>query len=178
VIAAAIFALAVRNGYILNNGPSVNVICESSLREVVTVSKLSTAVYIYNSVTEIYDNDKKVLKCHAKYNGTVTAGFDFSKIDVNIDLIKKKITLLLPVVEIQDVNVDSGTIEYIFTDNKYDTEELPQEAYIKCIKDLKAKAKSKDDFLALAKENAVGTIEGLVSPWVNQIDSEYVIDVK
>ena len=167
VLGAVLLTFAVKNGYLFNDGPSINVICESSLREVVNVSKLSTAEYTYNSVAKIYDKDKKVLKCHAKYNGTVTAGIDFSKIDYDIDddITPKKITIILPAIEIHDVIVDSGTIDYIFTNSKYETDEFSQEAYTLCIEDLGVKVKRQDDFLKIAKENAVKTIDGLVSPW-------------
>lgn len=70
------------------------------------------------------------------YDGTVTAGIDFSKIDINIDEETETITLTLPESEILNTTVDFGSMDYIFKNGKDESETVSQEAYELCRADL------------------------------------------
>ena len=163
---------------IVGKGGTVTTISEASLEKVFEISELSTADYAYNAIASAYENDGKTAKYYVAYDGTVTAGIDFSKIIIAIDDDSKKITLTIPNCEIQDTTVDFGSMKYIFENDKYDTETVSQEAYELCKADLVQRVEKEEDLLVLAKENATAAVEALVNPWVKQIDSEYVVDIQ
>lgn len=166
------------NENIIGTEGKVTTITESAIKEVFEISELQTADYIYNAVTPVYDEDGETVKYYVAYEGTVTAGIDFDSIEITVDDDAKKITIIVPDVTIQDTVVNAGTLEYIFEKEKYNDENVFKEAYAKCQEDLDARAASEDKLLTMAKENADQVIEALVSPWVEQIDPDYEIEVR
>ena len=112
------------------------------------------------------------------YEGNVKAGIDFQDISIQIDDTNKKIVVTLPDVKIYDTTVNAGTLEYIFTDQKYNTEDVAQEAYKLCCEDLKEKTERETALYTAAKENAKTAVEALIIPWVEQTDSDYIVDVE
>lgn len=156
----------------------VTTISKSSLEEVLEISELSTVDYAYNAVARAYEEDGETPKYYVAYDGTVTAGIDFSKIVIDIDEDTKMITLTLPESEIQNTTVDFGSMDYIFENKKYETETISQEAYELCRADLAERAAKEKDLLALAQENAVTAVEALVNPWVQQLDEEYKVTIQ
>ena len=157
---------------------TVTTISKLSLEEVFEISELSTVDYDYNAVARAYEEDGETPKYYVAYDGTVTAGIDFSKIVIDIDEDTKTISLTLPESEIQNTAVDFGSMDYIFENKKYETETVSQEAYEVCRADLAERAKKEKDLLALAKENAVTAVEALVNPWVQQLDEEYKVTIQ
>ena len=161
-----------------SNKSQVTTITESSLEKVIAISDLSTLDYTYNSITNVLDEDGETVKYHVAYEGVVTAGIDFENIDVAIDEDTKTITISVPEANIQNVDVNMGTLEYIFENKKYETETVSQEAYKACRADLEKKATEEDHLLSVAKENAVDAVSALIVPWVEQLDEEYHVEVK
>ncbi|MCD8012900.1 MAG: DUF4230 domain-containing protein [Lachnospiraceae bacterium] len=158
---------------------SVTTITEASLEEVFEISELSTVDFFYNAIARQYeDDDETTVDYYVAYEGTVTAGIDFEKIDISIDEENKIIVLTLPDSEIQNTSVDFGSMEYIFADSSSETETVSQEAYELCQKDLKERAKSETQLLDMAEDNAESVVQALVDPWVNQIDSEYTVVIE
>ena len=157
---------------------TVTTISETSLEKVFEISELSTAEYAYNAVAYAYENDGITLKYYVAYEGLVTAGIDFSKIIIDVDENNKSITLKIPNCEILDTTVDFGSMQYIFENDKYNTETVSQEAYELSEADLAVRAEKEDDLLSLAKENATAAVEALVNPWVNQIESNYTVIIQ
>lgn len=158
---------------------TVTTISQSSLEKVIEINDLSTLDYTYNAITAVYDekNDTK-LKYHVAYEGVVTAGIDITKINIETDENTKKIIITLPDAVIQDVSVDMGTLDFIFEDSDYETETVSQEAYKASLNDLERKAYEEVDLLAMAKDNAIAAMNALITPWVEQIDAEYEVEVK
>ena len=163
---------------IINDEPGeVTTVSEAQIREVFEISELQTADYIYNAITDVYDEDGETLMCHVAYEGTVTAGIDFSSIEISVDEEKKTINISMPDVTIQDVIVDAGTLEYIFEDDKYNNEKTFKKAYAKCQEDLDKRAESETKLLELAKDNAKQVVEAMIEPWVKQINDEYNVEI-
>ena len=144
----------------------------------IELNDLSTLEYTYNAITEVYDESGKTLKYHVAYCGTVTAGIDITKIEIDVDQEAKRILITLPNAKVQSVNVDMGTLEFIFSKKKYETETISQEAYKASLEDLENRTKEENNLLFMAKDNAVGAVEALIAPWVKQIDDEYMVEVK
>ena len=156
----------------------VTTITQSSLEKVIEVNDLSTLDYTYNAITDVYDEDGETLKYHVAYEGIVTAGIDITKINVTVNEEEKKISITLPNAVIQNVNVDMGTLAFIFEKNKYETETVSQEAYKASLEDLKKKANKESTLLTMAKDNAAAAMNALIAPWVEQIDDDYTVEVK
>lgn len=164
--------------------PAEVVYTESELRDVLGISELYTVSYTYNSIVTVYDEDNKAKNDDEKnvcyyvsYEGTVKAGIDFNDIDIKIDDNNKVITFTLPQEEIKETTVNVGALDYIFTDDKYNTETVTQEAYQKCCDDLKEKAETESKIKNAAKENTKAAVEALITPWVQQTNENYKIVV-
>ena len=176
-------AVIVIGGFILtkvfrSNDSRVTTVTESSLEKVLEISDLSTLDYTYNSIVDVMDEDGKTMKYHVAYEGVVTAGIDFENVDVYVDEETKMITITLPEAVVQNVEIDMGTLEYIFEEKKYETETVSQEAYKACRADLEKKAMEEGNLLAIAKDNAVDTVNALMTPWIEQLHEEYQVEVK
>ncbi len=156
----------------------VTTITKTSLEKVFEISEFSTADYTYNAIAYAYKEDDITARYYVAYKGTVKAGMDFSKIQFEIDEVNKKIVLDLPECEIQSTTVDFGSMEYIFADKKYETETVSQEAYKLCQEDLAKRSAQEEELLYLARENAIAVVEALVYPWVNQLDAQYIVEIK
>lgn len=149
-------------------------ISETTLREVLDISQMSTVEYTYNSIVDVTEEDE--LKYSISYNGHIKAGIDFSQIAITVDSDQKSIVVTVPEAEITETVVDISTLDYIFQDTKYDTETTMDEAYSRSCEDLQAKATNNGDILSSAKENAISAVKALLEPWVEQ--AGYKIEVK
>lgn len=176
IVILAIYVIQVKRNE--EHGGVVTTISKSTLEKVCEISELSTANYAYNAIATAYAEDGESVRYRVAYEGTVTAGIDFTKLDINVDDENKKILIKVPEVEIQTTSVEAGKMEFIFTDESYNTETVTQEAYEICKADLEKRAREESDLLAFAKENAIATVEALVSPWVTQVDDSYEIEVQ
>ena len=132
-------------------------ISKSSLQKMVEIDELSTIESPYNAVVTKYNKKNKAMY-HVAYEGIVTAGVDASKIDFEVDEEKKIIKITLPKVKLHSTSVDMGTMQYIFTDDDYETETVSQEAYKLCKADLEKRAKEETALTDMAKENAISCV--------------------
>lgn len=154
-------------------------ISKSSLEKVFEISELSTSDYTYNAIATAYDEDGETVRYYVAYNGTVSAGIDFSKVDITVDQEKKCVRIKLPESKILNTTVDFGSMEYIFKKKKdNDIETISQEAYKLCEDDLNERAEKEKDLLSLANENAKTVVEAMIRPWIQQLDKEYTIDIQ
>ena len=165
------------NKLFVNKGHQVSTISESTLTDVIEVSNLSTLEFTYNAiVTVMTDEEKPTVKYYVSYEGIVNAGIDIEKVDVSI--VDNRITITIPDATIQKIYVNSGTLDYIFERNKYNTQDVPSEAYKLCEKDLENRAQNEKELLKVARENAIAAIKALIEPWISQVSSEYIVEVK
>lgn len=162
---------------IIGEEGTVNTISKASLEKVFEISELSTADYTYNAIATAYQSDGKTVKYYVAYQGRVKAGIDFSQIEIEINENENQITITLPDIEFQEKTVDPSTLKYIFTDEKNETETVYQEAFALCEKDLDKRTSLEEELLTLAQENAKAVVEALVMPWVQQINSEYTLNI-
>ena len=155
----------------------VSTVSKPSLEKVLETSQLTTLQYTYNAIAEVKKEFFDTIKYHVAYEGTVQAGIDFEDIDIDINEEKKLITITLPEVSIQNVIVNAESMEYIFNDDKYETETVASEAYSACVKDLQTRAEKEVQLLQMAKDNARDAVQALIEPWVKQVDEEYTIEI-
>ncbi|MBO5318070.1 MAG: DUF4230 domain-containing protein [Oscillospiraceae bacterium] len=163
VIAAILVAVLLL--IVFSGSGDVTISVETSLKEMITSSQLRTAEYTYNSIAEIKDGD--TTKYYVSYKGTVSAGFDFEKVEIVRD--GGVIRIVVPDVDILEVVVDPG-LDYIFIKKKYDTETTYAEATAACKQDLREKAEANETLLKTARESAKDTLMALIKPFESQLN--------
>lgn len=155
------------------------IISKSTLEDIINVSDLSTFEAVYNGIAKVTDEDKpEKVNYYVSYDAKVKAGIDFEKVDITVNTDEKIITVMLPEIKITDVNVDITSLDYIFENEKANTETVSEEAYKKCIEDVTNESNSEDAIYELAEQNARNIVEALVSPFVEQLDSEYQLEIQ
>ena len=157
---------------------SLTTVSQSSLEKVIEINELETIKYTYNAIATKHTDDNKSVKYYVAYDGTVTAGIDFKKINISVDNENKIVSITLPEVEIQGTEVKLESMEFIFTKDKYETETVSQEAYKLCKEDLRSRVEKEDTLYTMAKENAIMSVKGMFKPWIDTIDNSYTVEVK
>lgn len=155
------------------------IISKSTLEDIINVSDLSTFEAVYNGIAKVTDEDNpEKVNYYVSYDAKVKAGIDFEKVDITVNTDEKIITVMLPEIKITDVNVDITSLDYIFENEKANTEAVSEEAYKKCIEDVTSESNSEDAIYELAEQNARNIVEALISPFVEQLDSEYRLEIQ
>ena len=164
---------------IFNKKSEPTIISKATLEKVINVSDLSTFEAIYNGVAAVANEEKpENIDYYVSYEAKVKAGIDFALVEVEVNEAEKIITVTLPEVKITDVDVDIASLDYIFMNNKANTETVSAQAYKKCIKDVTKESNSTDEIYESARQNARNIVEALISPFVEQLDSEYKLEIK
>ena len=155
------------------------IISKSTLEDIINVSDLSTFEAVYNGIAKVTDEDNpEKVNYYVSYDAKVKAGIAFEKVDITVNTDEKIITVMLPEIKITDVNVDITSLDYIFENEKANTETVSEEAYKKCIEDVTSESNSEDAIYELAEQNARNIVEALISPFVEQLDSEYRLEIQ
>ena len=159
-------------------GGTTTVGTSSRLEKILQISELSTYQVTFNGVADINDDAGNLL-FYTAYQAKVSIGLDMEKIQVSVtdpDEPEQKITVTLPEIEISDVNVDPGSLDYIFADSSADTDTVSITALPACKADAEAECRSDKVMFALARENAVNTIEALMQPFLAQ-NKQYQLEI-
>ena len=165
------------NDAIIGKEGEVRTITESELEEVLLQSNLYLIDYPHNGYVDVRDSKGKI-KYYVAYKGSVKAGIDASKIEYSIDEASSVINIKLPEITIDEPVVDAGSMDYIFINQKANTEDVAQEAYKYAIADLKSQIANDDQLIEVAKESAKTTEKALMEPWINQYsDKKYEINI-
>ena len=182
VIIAAVAIVILGVSIFLFAAPSsdeeTTIITESTLKEVLEISELSTVEYTYNAVASKQVEGKDETAYHVAYEGKVKAGIDFESINIAIDEGKKLVTITLPEIEIHQVEVAIESLDFIFVKAKYEHENVALEAYNLCAIDLKERVEKEELLKITARENAISSVEALFKPWIESVDDEYEVTVE
>lgn len=155
------------------------VITKSTLQKIIDVNDLSTFEAVYNGIAKVMNKEKtEEVDYHVSYEAKVKAGIDFKEVTIEIDNELKIITITIPDVRITDIAVDITTLDFLFENEKANTESVSEEAYKACIEDVKQESNSEDAIYELAEQNARNIIEALIKPFVSQLDEEYTLEIK
>lgn len=156
----------------------VEIVTSSQLKKIINISELSTYQAVYNGIAKKENaEDKDEIDYYISYESKVNAGLDIDKIKIDVDSDTKRIIVTLPEIRITDVNVDITSLDYIFIDEDSNTGTVSEEAYKLCINDVKNEIETEDAIYDLAKQNAKNIVSALLKPFVEQLDSEYVIAI-
>ena len=83
------------------------IISKSTLEKIIKVSDLSKYEAVYNGVAKVMnEQNPENVDYYVSYDARIKAGIDFEKVEVDVDHDQKVITVKLPEIEIQEVNVD------------------------------------------------------------------------
>lgn len=161
-----------------NKKQKVEVIATSTLQKIISVSELSTFQVVYNGIAEVL-NEKNTDKVdyYVSYMSKVNAGIDFGQVKVDVNHDTKRIMATIPEIKIMDINVDITSLDYFFYNKKANNETVSQEAYKSCLEDVKKEVSEKEDIYELAEENAKNILKALISPFVEQLDSNYILEI-
>ena len=178
IILVIIMALMIKIK-IFNKKSEPTIISKATLEKMINVSDLSTFEAIYNGVAAVENEEKpENIDYYVSYEAKVKAEIDFALVEVEVNEAEKIITVTLPEVKITDVDVDIASLDYIFMNNKANTQTVSEQAYKKCIKDVTKESNSTDEIYESARQNARNIVEALISPFVEQLDSEYKLEIK
>ena len=144
-------------------------ISDSDLEKVVCISKVSTARFVHNGITDIKNRDGDV-GYYVYYKSTVTASVDMSKIKFSVDNKKKTITPVIPDIEIERPVIDESSFEFMPENADYNFKDV-QTA---CKNDAQKEVKETDTIYNIAEQNLKQTIEGLLLPIIEPEGYEIV----
>lgn len=155
------------------------IITSANLKKIVEVSELSTYECVYNGIA-IVNNEKNPDKIdyYVSYNAKVKAGIDFESVVIDINQETKAITVEIPQVTIHSTDVDFDSMDFIFINKKSETSGVTEQAYKQCETDVEKETKVTDAIYELAKKNAENIIKALLTPFINQLDAEYTVEIK
>lgn len=85
----------------------------------------------------------------------------------------KTVYITLPPAYITGVEVDAGSLDYIFVNKKANNPDTLQTAYAACEADAKAEVAEDAQLLELAQTNAEEVVRALTEPFFMQHGSEY-----
>lgn len=154
------------------------IITQNRIEEIIDVSRLSTFEAIYNGVAKVSNSEEtEKIDYYVSYEATVKAGLNFDNVEISVDNEKKIINISIPPIEINDVNVDIASLDYIFINKAANTETVSKQAYKKCIEDAENESSAEKEIYSIAEENAMNIIKALIVPFVQQLDNEYKIEI-
>jgi hypothetical protein len=155
------------------------IITVSFLNKIINISDLNTYQAVYNGVAEVMSEEKEdEIDFYVSYEAKVNAGFDFEKVEFVNDIETKRIIITIPKIEIGDIHVDIGSLDYIYLNKVSDDEMITKIAYKACLEDVERESKNEKQIIELAEQNAVNIVEALISPFVQQYDPEYEILIR
>ena len=160
------------------NSPAASLLSKSTLEKIISASDLSTFEAVYNGIAKVMDSDNpEKVNYYVSYDAKVKAGIDFAQVQIEVDHRKKVISVQIPEVKITDISVVIESLDYIFMNNRANTSTVSEEAYKQCIADVTEEVKHEKAIYELAGQNAKNIVEALVRPFVNSLDSDYVLEI-
>lgn len=180
IAAAALVAVGFLGAKILNKEPKVTVSAVSIEERLSKCSSLTTARLDYRGIIKYSEGEIDFINKKSFsmiYDAHIKAGIDLSQAVVEVS--GKSISIRIPAPEIQDITIDSDTLEFydekfaLFNwTNKEDTTKAI--AYAK--NDAEAKA-GQTDILEQAREQAAAVIETLIQPITEDNTNSYELTV-
>ena len=142
------------------------------VEDVVRISELQTLEYSYDAICRVEDYGATVY--YIAYESTVTLGINTNDIEFAYGDEKSKIiTIILPPVEILEVNVDAGSMDYIFVNDAYNNSAASVTAQQFCEADVQGKIDRDETMFTSARENTEAEIRALTEPLIEQFYPDY-----
>lgn len=179
--AIALFGFGFAGARMLDKEPEVKVSATSIEERLSKCSSLTTARLDYRGIVKYEDGDIQFINKKSFsmiYDAHIKAGIDLSQ--AVVDISGKTIRIVLPEPEIQDITIDSHSLE--FYDEKYALFNWTEkEDTAKALEYAKQDATAKvdqTDILTQATEQAKTVIETLILPITEDSANGYELDIK
>ncbi len=178
IAAIALIAVGFLSARLLEKDDNIKVSATSIAERLSKCSDLTTARLDYRGIIKYEDGDIQYLNKKSFsmiYDAHIKAGIDLSKASVEVH--GKKITVMVPKPEVQDIIVDSDSLE--FYDEKFALFNWTEkEDTVKAMEYAKKDAEEKvsqTELLKQASKQAEAVIENLLLPITEDTKSEYEI---
>lgn len=155
------------------------ILTSSQLEEVLQIDDLSVCSITYNGVAEVpQKKHPNKVAYYVSYEAIAKASLNMEDIKVQIDDNvgegqPKKIIVTLPQIQVKEINVDMGTMEYMFIKKSANTADVSEEAYAACIADAGEECRGNEELLRMARENAEDLVKALTNPIIENQDEPY-----
>lgn len=147
--------------YFIDGQTGTEYLTSAQLEKVVCVSKLSTAEYVYNGIADVADDNGNIVQ-HIKYDAKVSAGVDMTQIRFEVDNDKKTVTPVLPVITIDDPEIDHSSFDYLPSNPDMDLKDIISV----CKKDARDEITEQGDIYNTATANLKTAVEALTLPLI------------
>lgn len=145
---------------------------DTTVEDIVRISELQTLEYSYDAICPVYDNGEVVY--YIAYESTVSLGINTSDIQfIYLRGDENVVTVILPPVEVLGINVDAGSMDYIFMNRDYDNYYASTSAQLFCEEDVNGKINQDETLFASARDNTEAEIRALTEPLIEQIYPDY-----
>lgn len=162
--------------HVMQRSEQQTVYTASYLESIILKSDLSTRSAVYNGIAEVHNPESPdKIDYYVSYKANVKTGINFEKLKVEVEDtdVVKTVYITLPPVYITGVEVDAGSLDYIFVNKKANSPDTLQTAYAACEADVKAEVAEDAQLLELAQTNAEEVVRALTEPLFMQYGSEY-----
>lgn len=153
----------------LRSGEGMTYLSASELEKVVSISKLSTAEYVYNGIAEIKDEEGNVTQ-RIYYSSTVKAGIDLADVTFTVDNDAMTVTPIIPEITIYDPSVDESSFDYIPRNPNLELRDI----ITICKADARAEIESQGDIYRTAKINLESAVQALTLPLLEDAGYELI----
>ncbi len=154
------------------------IITVSTLEKLIDINELSTFQAVYNGIAKVM-NEKKPseIDYYVSYKAKVYAGFDFKQVEISLNEELKKITVTIPKILLTDVTIDIASLDYMFENEKANASTVSAQAFDACKEDAKKESEEEAAIFDLAAQNAKNIMKALISPFMEQLDSDYELEI-
>lgn len=162
--------------HVMQRSKQQTVYTASYLKSNILKSDLSTRSAVYSGIAEVHNPESPdKIDYYVSYKANVKTGINFEKLKVEVEDtdVVKTVYITLPPVYITGVEVDAGSLDYIFVNKKANNPDTLQTAYAACEADVKAEVTEDAQLLELAQTNAEEVVRALTEPFFMQHGSEY-----
>lgn len=151
----------------------------SVLEKIESISELSTYEVLYQGVATV-NNEKKPNKVdfYVYYEANVKAGLNLDEVQASIDEKEERVLVTLPELVITSLDVEFGSLDYMFVNDKADESGVTERAYNACIDDLSKDISSQSAVCDLARQNAEDIIYAWMTPFINQLEGDYKLVIE
>ena len=141
----------------------------TSIDKVMGINELQTLRYDYQAICRVYkDANSKDPIYYIAYEAVVVLGIDADQISADYKINTNTYTVRLPKVKIQSMNVNAGTLDYLFVDKSYDNMQTSIDAQTRCEEDLKKRVEADTKMFEYAKHNTEAEVHAITDPIVKQ----------
>lgn len=177
ILCVLVLVVAVAAGaYFIQRSKLPTVDAAAYLKKIILKSDLSTRSAVYNGIAEVHNAEAPdKIDYYIAYEANVKTGIDFEKIQIEVENTDagKTVYITLPTAYITGIEVNAGSLDYIFVNKKANNPDTLQAAYAACEADAQAEVAEDAQLLELAQANAEEVVRALTEPFFMQYGSKY-----